>query len=500
MTEQRDIDRLLDHWMSDGASVAPDRVIDVVADRIERQPQRPAWRLHWRDLHVNRIIPAAAAVAAIIVIAVVGFNLLPGSSNSVGSVASATPSPFPGPSTSPTTAPPSPAPTPSPRPADEVPFDDVALDPGSYSVYGTHDGHQLRMTFDVPAGWFGHESWFVYNEAAADVSDFVVDSAGSALVPYELNEPITRTYLDPCDRGAAEAVGPTVDELVTALSNEKHRAVISGPTDITVSGYAGKTIEIGPADAIDPASCTGGHLVLWATRSGGERWIQPDLVQTIWIIDVDGQRVLIEGNHGPNTSAADQADLQAMMESIEISVSDNAASVDPASVAIGFMEARQQRRVDEALRLIHPAAVIDWGAGQTPTDLAAGLAWEDAFGITFSLDECSMDPGSTAAPAPVLCVLTTDAAVAHAVGNDPGKVCVAVGVKEGLITHLELLSAQPGCDYQFSTEVFAPFNEWVRASHPESDPDAMYQDRLSPEGLALWTRYTQEFLAAAQSG
>ena len=48
MTQQRDIERLLDHWFSDGPDQAPDRVVDIVADRIERQPQRPAWRLHWR--------------------------------------------------------------------------------------------------------------------------------------------------------------------------------------------------------------------------------------------------------------------------------------------------------------------------------------------------------------------------------------------------------------------------------------------------------------------
>ena len=37
MTQQRDIERLLDQWFSDGPTEAPDRVIDIVADRIERQ-------------------------------------------------------------------------------------------------------------------------------------------------------------------------------------------------------------------------------------------------------------------------------------------------------------------------------------------------------------------------------------------------------------------------------------------------------------------------------
>ena len=46
MTHERDTERLLDLWFADGPTQAPDRVIDVVADRIGRQPQRPGWRLH----------------------------------------------------------------------------------------------------------------------------------------------------------------------------------------------------------------------------------------------------------------------------------------------------------------------------------------------------------------------------------------------------------------------------------------------------------------------
>ena len=93
MTQQRDIDHLLDQWFSDGPTHAPDRVIDVVADRIERQPQRPAWRCHLREIHVNTIVRAGAAMAAVVIVAIIGFNLLPGSG--VGG---------PGPTTSPSPA------------------------------------------------------------------------------------------------------------------------------------------------------------------------------------------------------------------------------------------------------------------------------------------------------------------------------------------------------------------------------------------------------------
>ena len=92
MTQQRDIDHLLDQWFSDGPTRAPDWVIDVVADRIERQPQRPAWRFHLREIHVNTIVRAGAAMAAVVIVAVIGFNLLPGSGVG-GSGPTAPPSP-----------------------------------------------------------------------------------------------------------------------------------------------------------------------------------------------------------------------------------------------------------------------------------------------------------------------------------------------------------------------------------------------------------------------
>ena len=105
MTQPRDIERLLDMWLSDGSSVAPDRVLDVVADRIERQPQRTAWRLDWRHPSMNPFMKAGAAIAAVIVIALVGYNLLPGSPG-FGGVG---PTPAPA-----VTAAPTPIPSPTP--------------------------------------------------------------------------------------------------------------------------------------------------------------------------------------------------------------------------------------------------------------------------------------------------------------------------------------------------------------------------------------------------
>ena len=45
MNERGDISPALQHWFADGPTTMPDRVVNVVADRIAREPQRRGWRL-----------------------------------------------------------------------------------------------------------------------------------------------------------------------------------------------------------------------------------------------------------------------------------------------------------------------------------------------------------------------------------------------------------------------------------------------------------------------
>ena len=172
-----------------------------------------------------------------------------------------------------------------------------------------------------------------------------------------------------------------------------------------------------------------------------------------------------------------------------------AASSDAAAIAASFMEARQDRRIDEAKSYLDRAVVLEWGPGQSYETLTNGLAWEDAFGVEFSLTECTLDTGAPSGRTRVTCLLATDTAIAAAVGNEAGNVCVSVDIEGDLIIRVELLGARDGCEYQFWGKAFVPFNAWVVKNHPESDPTAMYDDRISSEGLALWVQYTREFLA-----
>src|SRR6478735_5844248 len=105
MNDQFDLDLVLDEWMRDGPETGPDRVIDRVADQIDRVPQQHAWRLHGRSPFMTRTIQIAVALAAAVAIVFGGYSLLPLSVPSSGGVNQTTsPMPSVGVSTAPSVA------------------------------------------------------------------------------------------------------------------------------------------------------------------------------------------------------------------------------------------------------------------------------------------------------------------------------------------------------------------------------------------------------------
>jgi hypothetical protein len=102
MSAHRDLDRLIQSFLAEGPMELPDPSYEEVRDRVEQKRQR-AFIGSWRTPDVSNILKIVLAAAAVVVIAVIGFNLLPGSP-APGGEPSATPEPTasPEPSPSPT--------------------------------------------------------------------------------------------------------------------------------------------------------------------------------------------------------------------------------------------------------------------------------------------------------------------------------------------------------------------------------------------------------------
>ena len=139
---------------------------------------------------------------------------------------------------------------------------------------------------------------------------------------------IANVYEDPCQwQGTLldPPVGPTVDDLATALVAQKDRNA-KAPTDVRLGGYPAKRVESSiPAD-LDPATCDEGVIRTWIAPGEDTALVDntedlgmhPGQLNVVYIVDVDGDRLVIDTWHMPGTSAADLAELDAILASMRI--------------------------------------------------------------------------------------------------------------------------------------------------------------------------------------
>lgn len=291
MTASRDTERLIRAFLDEGVTELPERAYHAVRSDIERTHQRVVIG-PWRTPDMNTFAKFAMAAAAVLVVALVGYNLLP-SDPGRGGAASVAPSP-----SSSVTAPPSP----SPSPSELTFFPDGSIEPGRHSI--VRSGKSLSL--DMPAGWSSHLGVRIYTA-----------SGGAAFIFW--TDPPVNVYADPCAKEPLDPpAGDTPAELAAAVSSIPGTDVVSGPSDVTIGGHPAKLVTIRIRDDID---CPPGEFLLWYREADGPtggRW--PDAVgDTIntWIIDVDGTIVWIDGSWASGSPATRQRYMEQIVASIQ---------------------------------------------------------------------------------------------------------------------------------------------------------------------------------------
>ena len=293
MNREHDFISALEDYLEefDGATPLPDETRDAIRAELPSIRQLPAWWPGWRLPEMNNIVKLSVAAAAVVVAALVGFNYLvaPNVGDTGIGLGDATATPT----------------------SEPVMLPDGPLEPGTYvtSPYRPPND-SIRFTLDVPDGWH------------ADGGDLFLatgtEGPGGAAILFST---VTGLFSEPCsaDYGGAGpdvTVGPSVDDLANAFA-EQTAYETTMPTDVTLDGYSGKRIDLQlPSDIeyADP-SCSFGGYFIW----DGSIFAQgPDNRWHLWILDVDGTRVVILAQDFPTTAADDQAELIAIVESIQI--------------------------------------------------------------------------------------------------------------------------------------------------------------------------------------
>jgi hypothetical protein len=323
MSTRPDPDLAIAAWLVDEArDGASDRLLAATRQQIESTHQHPSWWPARRLREMNSFAKFAVAAAAVAVVAFVGLRLLP-DQGSVGSV----PSPSASPTASPSTAPASPVASPS---ASNVPawFPDSELQAGTYTVapfsppLGEGVCHvppqagctenaaddAIRVTITVPDGWSGIMAgiWLTASGSGPPDGASVWFGRGAWLLS------------DPCKLMVADVpVGPTVADFVDAVA-EHPILDTTAPVDVTLAGYTGKYFDLQiPADISMCESEPGGPPQYRPWEPGiygqgpSQRW-------RVWVLDVDGVRVLVQSSDYATTTEQRRTELQAIVDSVQI--------------------------------------------------------------------------------------------------------------------------------------------------------------------------------------
>jgi len=135
---------------------------------------------------------------------------------------------------------------------------------------------------------------------------------------------VDAVYADGCHWNQPRlAPGRGVDELESVLAPWPLRNVTTR-VDVTRAGSSGTYMVWSVPDDMNFADCDvessdGVHdFESWtAWIVGGDRYEQgPGQVDELWILDLDGQRLVIDATHVPETSMADVAELHSILRTI----------------------------------------------------------------------------------------------------------------------------------------------------------------------------------------
>ena len=277
-----DFDRTARLWLDDGPTELSDRALEAALAEIHVTRQRRAWWPAQRFPAMTNLIRIAAVVGAVAIATVLGTSLLPGG---IGST-------------------PTPSPTPSPRVITDT---STSLTPGTY-VSGAP--FLARVTFTVRAGW---------DAQLNGPYRFEVRKAGDSPIGIAFDV-FDKVYADPChyEQGLLDPLpGPSVNDLATALASLPGFEATT-PTDVTIDGYAGKQLDLTAPASFDGCTMSPEGYLLWELPLGATQTFLPGQRDRIWIVDVAGQRLVIDVLEVPGRTPQDDADIQAILDSIQL--------------------------------------------------------------------------------------------------------------------------------------------------------------------------------------
>ena len=131
-------------------------------------------------------------------------------------------------------------------------------------------------------------------------------------------EDSTAVPADPCrNHESYTVVGPTERALAEALSNQPFLEV-SSPVRVVIGGREGAFVKAKVPEDAEIVTCADQAVDLYSQGAPEDAWRvgTAGSVVRLWILDVDGERYVVQTESGPDATRRDVAVLRRMVESI----------------------------------------------------------------------------------------------------------------------------------------------------------------------------------------
>ena len=172
---------------------------------------------------------------------------------------------------------------------------------------GTGPVHVPKIEITVPDGWSNYKGIAVGRGRKLPFATFVFFWH------------VAQVYPTPCKWKGKAMVDPGngVSALASALAAQPLRSA-TAPTDVVLAGFHGKYLRLSVPATIDFARCDEGYFESWTADGwASDRYQQkPGQVDRIWILDVHGERLLVDAAYLPEATLQDRAELQRVVDSI----------------------------------------------------------------------------------------------------------------------------------------------------------------------------------------
>jgi hypothetical protein len=133
-------------------------------------------------------------------------------------------------------------------------------------------------------------------------------------------------YADAChwEAGIYQGTITTLDGLVAALTAQQGWVEVTAPSDISIDGYRGKAFQrTAPTDMSHCSTRLTRNRVMdqnkppemrpdfrsWWTHDGLANGYEPNQIETLWVLDLDGTLVIISTGAWPEPSAGAAPDF-----------------------------------------------------------------------------------------------------------------------------------------------------------------------------------------------